>query len=101
LIDDVLSSDPVCPSPSDRPGAISAEARKRKGNGEQSEPVVKRRGVLLEDIALPRPDFHRGSVENAASQDVVMHDVKDVKPGLDVLGQRRKAVLVGSMICTW
>ncbi|KAI9149390.1 Cell division cycle protein cdt2 [Paramyrothecium foliicola] len=93
LVDDALSSDPICPSPSDRPGVISAEGRKRRAN-DQSEPVVKRRGVLLEDIALPKPDFRREDVENAGSRDVVMQDIiKDFKPGQDVLGQRRKAVL--------
>jgi WD40 repeat protein len=88
LANDPLSSDPIYPSPSDRPG----QSRKRKDNDQHqaAEPVIKRRGFLLQDIPMPQPDFGKPNVENTGSRDVKMATKLGQE---DILGQKRKAVL--------
>ncbi|KAH7318382.1 WD40-repeat-containing domain protein [Stachybotrys elegans] len=89
VVSDALDSDPICSSPIER--AVAA-GRKRKATGE-GESVIKRRGALVEDLALPPlplpTPISVADVKEAAESS----NPADAKGVQEALGQRRKAVL--------
>ena len=84
LASNALSSDPIIPSPSQLSSTPSRHGRKRSSPG-RAEPIIRRRGVIFDDMEPPclnLPDRRDAS-----------HHSRDV-PGQDVLGDWRKTTLV-------
>lgn len=96
LFSDALNSDFLPSSPTQRVAGASNDASKRPSPNSPTQPIKRRRGLHLDTMPLPelRIPMESSSRQMEESRQI-QDDSAELRSAADILGDRRKATLVG------